>query len=208
MSNKPANAITDFPALYPRQTRFNRYTVLSLANDTTTAYQVDIDELTCSCPDHRYEPDEGDVCKHLAAALFEASKNRAVEQEAVRRASSEVQALRQAVESMEQSASSVEAEAAAAAQQPAQEGSADSSSQPDDPVEAVKQAAVEAGVPVGDGVSVYEHEEFGSIQVEKTGYIDDEEFQAMREFTDQDAFTYDQDSGTNYVRPEDVGEVV
>lgn len=70
------DAITDFGGLQPRQqTRF-RWTVLNLKPDgSNTAHYVDTRQLDCSCSDAEYNRQDGEVCKHLAVALWAAERN-------------------------------------------------------------------------------------------------------------------------------------
>lgn len=79
----PAELITDFETLYSRQTGFNSYRVLNTAGGQPTAYQVDTAELSCGCMDEKYNREDGEVCKHLAYALFNAPQTRSVEDFAV-----------------------------------------------------------------------------------------------------------------------------
>lgn len=72
----PADAIPDFGALYPREVKFGQFNVLSLTGDQPTAYHADIQDLTCSCPDEEFNREGDEVCKHLAAALFQAREQR------------------------------------------------------------------------------------------------------------------------------------
>lgn len=71
----PAASITDFPDLYPRQqTRFE-WSVLNLKGTAEhTAHTVNTRKLTCTCGDQAFnrDDDEGQVCKHIAAALYQA----------------------------------------------------------------------------------------------------------------------------------------
>ncbi len=93
----PAQQIKDFEYLYCRQVAFNRYRVLNL-KDSNTAYQVDLDRMTCSCGDSTYtEQGQPDVCKHLAYALFQAPQRRQAEEHTVRQMASITQELQSTV---------------------------------------------------------------------------------------------------------------
>jgi len=81
MSDKPADAITDYQDLRVRRIGGHQYRVLSLAGGQVTAYLVDIKDLTCSCPDYEFRRDAPEICKHLAAAIEGAPKNPSLERE-------------------------------------------------------------------------------------------------------------------------------
>jgi len=88
MDTVPADAIDDFGSMHARQTSFNTYRVLNLADDTPTAYEVDIDAMTCNCGDQTYNnTDSGDVCKHLAYALYSAPERRSSDQHTLKQIS-------------------------------------------------------------------------------------------------------------------------
>jgi len=67
--------------------------------------------------------------------------------------------------------------------------------------------AADEGVPVGDGVDVYEHDQYGSIQIDKVNGLEDDEFQALRKATDQPFVTYDPGADVNFVPQDQLGEV-
>lgn len=107
----PAEAITDFGALYPRQVRFNEYTVLSLAGDEPTAYLVNVDKPSCSCPDFHYNREDPTVCKHLAVALFHAPKRRTMDEFGIHEISSLIGDVRELAADAQREAAPAEAPA-------------------------------------------------------------------------------------------------
>lgn len=72
-----ADAIPDFGALYPRQVSIHQWRVLHLSDTgENKVYEIDLRDPECSCPDYKYRKGESPgVCKHMAAAIFEARKN-------------------------------------------------------------------------------------------------------------------------------------
>lgn len=90
----PAEAIDDFSDLHPRPVGINRFSVLSLASDGFTAYQCDLEEMTCECRNKQFNRDEGEICKHLAAALWKAPDIRDINSDAVRSLANELEGLR------------------------------------------------------------------------------------------------------------------
>lgn len=201
----PADAIEDFGDLHPRQVDGHEWRVLSLASDTVTAYEVDVAQLTCSCPDEKFREETDDqlnpVCKHLAVALFESERRLSMAEYAPIHLSAMIDRFQTAVQEAE-TALNVERSVSEANVAAATESDETDSDAPEDPVETVRSKAEAAGVPVGDGVKIYGHPEYDSVQVEKTGYIED--FQALKEFTSRDVFSYDSDTDVNYVRHADI----
>jgi len=112
MSDAPADQITDFQHLYVRQTGLCRYTVLNLAGDEPTAYPVNTEDLVCRCEDLSYNKQSGEVCKHLAAALFKDPHTYDLDTALVDRASQELDRLSEAVQRLEQTATARQADQA------------------------------------------------------------------------------------------------
>jgi len=83
MSNPPAEAITDFDQLHSRQVAHHTYLVLNLSPTPPRAYKVDLSGPSCTCPDHNYNKETQETCKHLAYALFQAPATISVEEELV-----------------------------------------------------------------------------------------------------------------------------
>jgi hypothetical protein len=113
MSDKPADQITDGGDLHVRQTGLCRFTVLNLAGEEPTAYQVNTDDLLCRCKDKSYNKQTGEVCKHLAAALYKDPHHFDLDQALVGRATQELDRLETAVKSLEQTATAKAAETTA-----------------------------------------------------------------------------------------------
>jgi hypothetical protein len=72
MTEKIGQVINGFQEIFPRHVGGTDYRVLSIRNGTTTAYDVDVADLDCTCPDHEYNQEDPEICDHLAAALFQA----------------------------------------------------------------------------------------------------------------------------------------
>lgn len=99
-SKAPAQQIEDFETLKSRQVAFNEYRVLNLKDDgKSTAYTVDLSRMTCGCKDETYNVDkgQGEVCKHLAYALYQAPKRRQAEEHTLRQLASITTELQAAI---------------------------------------------------------------------------------------------------------------
>jgi len=112
MSDAPADHITDSEDMHVRQTGLCRYTVLNLAGDQNTAYEVNTEDLLCRCKDDSYNRKNGEVCKHLAYALFKDPHSYGLDEALVSRAEQELDNLQRAVESLEQTATARQADQA------------------------------------------------------------------------------------------------
>lgn len=106
----PAQTIPDYPDLYVRQTGLCRYTVLSLGGEENTAWQVNTQTLSCDCPDFEYDREDGEVCKHLAAALHKDPHSYDLDHAVLQQTREEIDHLRRAAESLEQTATAAKAE--------------------------------------------------------------------------------------------------
>lgn len=95
----PAELIQDFDKLYPRQVGYNRYRVLSLKGDEdhNTQYLVNIEKGTCTCKASEFNEDDQKACKHLAAALYQATDSMSADQVAVRDLSHYVREVKNAL---------------------------------------------------------------------------------------------------------------
>lgn len=202
----PADQVTDFGDLYPRQQTIHTWTVLHLtADEANTAYQVNTRDRTCSCGDQVYNQSGGGVCKHLSVALFESSRSIDVGEALNYDLHKQVTDVQNAVQVIERRAAGLQADAEH--DQAASDDSGGSVGTADDPVARVRAWLRSEGVPVDEGVSVYEHDRYGSVQIEKVDQIDDDEFQALRDATSESFVSYDQNNDLNYI-PEDQLEEV
>jgi hypothetical protein len=57
--------------------------VLNLQPNPPRAYRVNVKNMECTCPDHSYNKEDPETCKHLSYALFQAPESVEVEQELV-----------------------------------------------------------------------------------------------------------------------------
>lgn len=216
----PAAAIEDFKELDVSQTGHGRYTVTNRAEGTV--YEVRLSEPACSCPDFRYNIDEDDheACKHLLAANFGAPRTTPAEEWALQQVAGKIRDLQESVTRIEKAASGLEAREGHHYDEPEQEPTAEPETDAqkaqqngqgrevlDDRVAEVKYWLEEQGAPV-EKLRVWEHEDFGSIQIETDGYLEDDEFEAYRNATDHDLVNYDQDDQINYIKADNVAEVV
>lgn len=202
-----AEAIDDFGDLYPRPVGINRYAVLSLAAGGFTAYQCNTEQLTCECRDHAFNREEGEICKHLAAALYQSPEISDPDTDVVRSLSNDLEGIHDEIEHLAQQLTVVESELAAGAT-PSDD---DTEPEPDDgfdgdPVEYFESLLRDKGLPV-DAFDVYIDDDFGSLQVEQNGYLEDDEFSDWVEFSDQLDLGYDGDSDRNYLQADRFSEV-
>jgi len=105
----PADQIPDFEDLYARQVDMKQYVVLNLAGEEPTGYEVDIGDLLCRCKDKSYNKGSGEMCKHLAYALFQAPQSLEIDAVAFDRAVQEFQRLQEATQRLEQAATTQQA---------------------------------------------------------------------------------------------------
>jgi len=203
----PAEAIEDFTDLHPRPIGINRFTVLSLASDGFTAYQVDLEAMTCECRDKAFNRDEGEICKHLAAALWKAPDIRDINSDAVRSLANELEGLRLDIDE-----ALVRSAAAKAEQVDGSDGStADSSTEEadewqGDPVEAMSSLLRSAGLDPDD-FEIWVDGQYGSLQVDQDGYLADDEFSEWVDLSDDIGMGYDGDADVNFLQPDQFPEV-
>lgn len=203
-----AEAITDYEDLYVRHLGGHQYRVLNLAHDPAHAYLVDLNEPNCSCADSEYRAQLPEVCKHLAAAIERAPERLSIEEQGFRDFVDLFQEAQQAVRDIQDVRDAAQAvrsaDAAHAAAEAGQSGAGGSGGGPVAQVEAWLEAN---GVPT-DGVDVWEHEEYESVQLETNGDLSDDEFDTFRDLTDHDLVKFDSRDGVNYIQADDLEAVV
>jgi len=203
-----AESIEDFEDLYPRRVGLDSYTVLSLSEDGFTAYEVALDGLECSCADYRYSRDGPDICKHIAATLYQQPEIPGLDEAVVSDLADDVAALRDEVGHAVQRSADAQAEAAqAAAQPPEEKGSSGTGTTIEDPVGRFNALLRDAGLPP-ESFEVFVHDSLGSLQVSKDGYLEGEEFSTWTELSDDLGLGYDGDDDVNYLPEEDWSEVL
>lgn len=215
----PAEAIGDFNDLDVSQTGHARYTVTNLAEQTV--YEVRLSEPACSCPDFRYNVSEDDheACKHILAANYFAPRTTPAEEWALQQVAGKIRDLEESITRIERAASGLESreghhydethepaeKSTETSETPSQNGQ--SREVLDDKVSAVKDWLEERGAPVSK-LKVWEHEDFGSVQIDTDEYLEDDEFEAYKRATDSDLVRYDQDDQLQFIKADDVEEVV
>jgi hypothetical protein len=200
-------AIDDFGDLYPRPVGINRFVVLSLSAGGFTAYQCNIDELTCECRDLAFNREEGEICKHLAAALYQSPEISTPDTDVVRSLSNDLEGIHDEIDHLAQQLTVVESELTAVDTPSDDDTEAeDNDSFDGDPVEYFESLLRDKGLPV-DAFNVYIDDELGSLQVEQDGYLEDDEFNDWVEFSNQLELGYDGDSDRNYLQATRFGEV-
>jgi hypothetical protein len=203
----PAESIEDFANLYPRPVGINRFAVLSLADDSFTAYECDISEMTCECADARFRRDEGQICKHLAAALHDSPKVRDWNDALLRSLGNDMQELFSRFDELERKLTGVQADVDHVAANGDSEPDSDTTDSFDgDPVEYFKSLLRDEGLDPAD-FRIWRHDEFDSLQVEQTGYLDDPVFDDWVEFKDKLGMQYDGDDDVNFLPADKWAEV-
>jgi len=198
-------AVNGFGQLEPRQVTLHQWRVLSYRNGDLTAHEVHIQELTCSCEDMEFNCEGAEVCDHLAVALHHASRQLDVG-EAIRHDQHQLMVeLEEHVRAIERRATGIDAEAAA---DPDASTSDDSTGTETgfsgDPVEYMESYLRDAGLDPAD-FDIWIDDEYGSLQVEQTGYLDDDEFSTWVDLTDDLGMSYDGDN--NFLEASRFGEV-
>lgn len=204
----PAEAIPDFRALHVRQMRFNTYVVLNLASESPTAYTVDLGDLSCECGNYKYDGERRKVCKHLAKAIYKASPYKTVEEEGVRQLSDLLREVRQSAEALRATATAREADAEADRVQGASEAAANGQEPADvPPAERVENWLDSQGLPT-DAFDVWVDEDYGSVQIDRTGYLEDDDYSAWMDLTDEEPIEWDGNNERSYIREDDLEEVL
>jgi hypothetical protein len=139
----PAQNITDFESMAARQVTIHQWRVLSYGGEGTTAYKVNTLDMTCNCEDHTYNNTGGEVCKHLAKALYVAEARMDVAEGLRYNLDEQAQEIRLQADRRAQAATTAEANAAAAGGTESVEEANESAAPESDPVdtEAAESAA-------------------------------------------------------------------
>lgn len=208
MSDAPADQITDFEDLYPRCTGLNRFSVLNLGGEEPTAYECRIDTLECDCRDETFNREEGEVCKHVQIALFQAPELMDINEALLKRLEDDIRGLRQDMdEALSRTAATAADASQAAVDAAVEEAEANGAGDDLDPVTAFHKELRDAGLDPKD-FEVWVDEEYGSLQVEKDGFLDDDEFSAWTSLSSDLGMGYDGEHDRNYLQADDFGEVL
>lgn len=105
-----AEAVDGYGQLRPRQVTIFEWRVLSWRNDGLTAYEVNLRDLSCTCPDKGYNRDHPEICAHLAVALEHAPKTIDVAEAVNKDLLDQTRALQDAVDTIERRATGLEAD--------------------------------------------------------------------------------------------------
>lgn len=203
----PADAIPDYPDLYPRPCGINRFTVLSLSDAEPTAYQVDIEDLTCTCPDLKYNREDGQICKHLAAALHQAPDVRDIDTDAVRSLATELEGLRTDIDEALVRSAEAKADQAAAEDSTTTDSSTEEADEwQGDPVEGMASLLRSAGLDPDD-FEIWVDDQYGSLQIDQDGYLADDEFSEWVDLSDDLDMQYDGENDVNFLKPSQFPEV-
>jgi len=206
-SSASSDRIDGYQDIKPRQVSPTEYRVFSSRNHDLTAHKVDIEELSCTCGDNRYNKDDPQICAHLAVTLDQAPRKLDHGEYAVAdlvKLVDRVQALSKEIRDIRDMEAAVrDANAQAAAESPDEP---ESTGFDGDPVEYFESLLRDAGLDPDD-FEVFVHDQFGSLQVSQEGYLDNDEFQTWVDFKDDLDMGYDGDNDRNYLSEEEYKEV-
>lgn len=105
------DGITDYTDLEVAHLGGPEYRVLNWSDEACSAYEVNVETMTCSCPGHEYRRDgSSQVCKHMAKALTVAPPQIEVEEYA---ANSIINALRETTETVRENGGPAEGDTSA-----------------------------------------------------------------------------------------------
>jgi len=194
-----AESIEHFEDLYPRPIGINRYAVLSLAEDGFTAYQCDVESLECGCRDQEFNRKNGEICKHLATALYQADDIGEPERDMVRSLSNDIEGIHDEISQLAHKLTIVESDVVAQSSDSSETAEASPDPEPsEDPVEKFTVLLRDAGLDPAD-FDVWLHDEYGSLQVETTGYLDDSDFDRWRDLQQNVGMEFDADREVSYL---------
>jgi len=202
-----AEAIDDFGDLYPRRIGLHRYVVLSLSEDGFAAYSVDLGDLDCDCRDQAFDRDEGEICKHLAAALYQQPSLGDIEEAVVHDIEAHLGDMVDEIDHLTQRTTEVKAAAETAASDSTPASTEEEGDEwKGDPVEGFKSLLRDAGLDPDD-FDIYVDDQYGSLQVDVDGYLDDDEFSTWVDFSNGIDMSYDGDGDINFLQPDRFPEV-
>lgn len=175
---------------------------LILNRESKTVSEVDLQALSCTCEDHEYRKSGSrEVCKHVEKALLAAPARPEITDPAVQVIGSGPQPLPAADGAGVIDVDDVD-----------QEDAADvPTDRRGDPAAKVRQAMrTRYGVSEEalEQIEVWEHDEFGSIQIEIDGYVDDDNLGAAVFRNDVVQYDPDGPGADNYVPADDVDDYV
>lgn len=186
----------DWDALIARPRTAEEVKVVNPATDNGAAhaYTVDVANLECECEFAKHKGNSGPkVCKHVAKAVtvIEPVMTKVVQQ-------------RQAGDT-ETPAGSNSGGSSGGGSSGSGGNVSESSQTPETPAERARAAAQEQDLMAHDdpnaedGVAIWEHDEYGSLQIERLGYLEDREFEALKDFTSHPQVSYDESNDRNFV---------
>ena len=203
------DGIKDFPNLYPRQVGWMTYAVLHMEDDDeNTAYLVRLDELACDCPDAANNREDPEICKHVAVALYEASKEIPAEAHALEESSDLVRETSQSVQELLTVIRDRQAGQAAGPAENGTEAPDEAERQADqDPEGALMSILEDKGISP-ENLNVWIDDEYGSLQF-RADEMDNNEFSTFRNWCQgTDGVNWDRDNSRNYIKSDDFEEVL
>jgi hypothetical protein len=108
-----AQQIDDFGSMAARQVTIHQWRVLSYGGDDLTGYEVNTLDMTCTCGDQQHNNEGGEICKHLAKALYVAEARMEVGEALRYNLTEHAQNIRHEADRLAQAATTAEANAAA-----------------------------------------------------------------------------------------------
>jgi len=167
----PAQNITDFQTMRARQVTIHQWRVLSYGGDSLTAYEIDTLDMSCSCEDQQHNNTGGEVCKHLAKALYTADARMDVGDALRYNLDEQAQRIERQAERLTQAATAAEADATAQDTAESVEEANESVAPESDPVdtEAAESAAQELQDAFDTAVDDMQVEANGGVVFFQTG---------------------------------------
>lgn len=198
----------EFDALVYRPTQTNEGMVLNTAQEPPTMYAVDLEERTCECQWMTQREDNGEVCKHLAKGMLAHPDFTEAPDLLTRDMSVLVDRANEAVRRLEEADDGFPAAEAMGGAADDSEAATDDEASGIDPLAALDAQLERLGV-FEDQYNAWIDDQYGSLQFE-TEYIDDSD--VYGDFMDwvqgTDAINWDQENERNYIKRDDIEEVL
>ena len=207
--------------LKPRKVGLNEYRVLSARNGSVTVHEVDLMNMSCTCEDMEYNKSDQEVCAHLTKALLDADDPDMEEiglanvSNLMRQTQSALENANNAREVFERTREAMWAEKEEAAKNESTESDTETTETPtdsrEDPVAKVRQAMTKQyGLPEENvkNLNIYEHDEYGSIQIEASSFIDHDGYKSAVLHNDLVEYSPDGPGADNYIASGDIDAYV
>lgn len=196
------DAVNGFGQLKARQISIHGWRVLSWRNDSLTAHEVDLRELSCTCPDMQYNSQDDrkkrEICDHLAVALFAADQTMAVGEALNYELNQQILELRDMLSDTDPSTTASNDTAETGGEDVVEEHTPQPPSEGAEAIGDLESRLREYGLDPED-FEYWIDGEYGSLQITIENFLEDDEFSAWQEFSEDYDVAYDGDSDRNYV---------